>query len=35
LVDQALQHELVLNDSQLDFLINYDLKYRMGQDADD
>jgi len=35
LVDQALQHEFALSDSQLDYLINYDIKYRMGQDAEE
>lgn len=35
LVDQALQDEFALSDGQLDYLMNYDIRYRMGQDAED
>ena len=32
-IDQALAHHYGLTDEELDFIINYDIKYRMGRDA--
>jgi len=34
-IDCALAKHYGFTDEQLDFIINYDIKYRMGQDADD
>jgi hypothetical protein len=31
-VDQALAKHYGFTDAELDFIINYDIKYRMGQD---
>ncbi len=34
-IDRALAQHYGFTDEELDFIINYDIKYRMGQDADD
>jgi hypothetical protein len=33
-IDQLLARHYGLTDDELDFIINYDIKYRMGQDDD-
>lgn len=33
-VDQALAEHYGFTDEELDFIINYDIKYRMGQDEE-
>ena len=32
-IDHALAHHYGLSDEELDFIINYDVKYRMGVSA--
>jgi hypothetical protein len=34
-IDTAYGHAIGLNDEQLDFIINYDIKYRMGGTDDE
>ena len=34
-IDQALATHYFFTDEELDFIINYDIKYRMGQDGGD
>jgi hypothetical protein len=34
-IDRALAGHYGFTDEELDFIINYDIKYRMGQDGDD
>ena len=33
-IDRILAHNYGFNDEELDFIINYDIKYRMGRDAE-
>jgi hypothetical protein len=33
-IDQALAKHYGFTDEELDFIINYDIKYRMGRNAD-
>lgn len=32
-IDQLLAHHYVFTDEELDIIINYDIKYRMGRDV--
>jgi len=34
-IDRALAHHYGLSDEELDFIINYDVKYRMGAELED
>lgn len=34
-IDWALQKHYALTDEELDFIVNYDIKYRLGSDADE
>lgn len=34
-IDRALARHYGLSDEELDFIINYDVKYRMGAELDD
>jgi hypothetical protein len=34
-IDQIIARHFGLSDEELDFLLNYDIKYRMGADEDD
>jgi hypothetical protein len=34
-IDQCLARYYGLTDEELDFIINYDIKYRMGQDTEE
>ena len=34
-IDRVLAQHYGFTDEELDFIINYDIKYRMGQDADE
>ena len=34
-IDQVIARHLALSDDELDFILNYDIKYRMGADEDD
>jgi uncharacterized membrane protein len=34
-IDRLLAPHFGFSDEELDFIINYDIKYRMGADADD
>ena len=34
-IDRVLARHYGFTDEELDFIINYDIKYRMGQDSDD
>jgi hypothetical protein len=33
-IDQVLSRHYALTDEELDFIINYDIKYRMGAEAE-
>jgi len=33
-IDEVLANYFGLSDQELDFVINYDIKYRVGRDAD-
>ena len=34
-IDRVLAKHYAFTDEELDFIINYDIKYRMGRDAED
>jgi hypothetical protein len=34
-IDRVLARHYGFTDAELDFIINYDIKYRMGKDAED
>lgn len=34
-IDRILAHHYNLTDEELDFIVNYDIKYRLGAEADD
>ncbi len=34
-IDDIVARHYSFTDEELDFIINYDIKYRMGKDADD